>query len=600
MSFIILIAAAGVLGGWTLRACGESADAEGIAYRMLAGLCLCAVIVMVLGSGSLRAAYAVVVAVAAIGLAYEIFFRLPRRSAAQVTPTLREPFSLFERFCIGISGVSLTLSLIAAFAPVTSWDAGVAHLAVPAAFVREGRLHAYEGNAYSAYPILLHTLFAFALFQGGETAATLVAWLFACAGTLAAYALGARLAGRRAGLIAAAGFSTMPIFFAQAATPAVDLPVAAVLLAALAAYAAWRDGPRPGLLVLCALFAGSACGIRHTAYVLCVILFVAIILAAKNHRGQAALVFGGVTLLAAAPWLLRSYLVSGNPIYPFFTHLFAGSSIADAPMTLAAHESIRSRGIFNLLVFPWRIIMWPERYDGWAASPGPIPLLLGVPGLFIAGRRARELGVMALAGIIALYFFRHHARYLLPFFAPLLVVGAAAACRLEPLRKAIAVLLVFIFAYGLVIGAATHHFKAPFAIGVEDREAYLARRVERYAAFEWVNTNVPPRHTVLSFDPRAYYLRGRSFINPEALKPLVNFKPEERLAWLRERDIRNILYPREYAWESPVIRQTGLLDVIEQWRDDKDHFYLLQTIETPRRYDPDPELVEIYEIHYGP
>ena len=73
------------------------------------------------------------------------------------------------------------------------------------------------------------------------------------------------------------------------------------------------------------------------------------------------------------------------------------------------HESIdRARGIsfVALLRFPWDIIMRPQDYDGWSKSPGGMVLILGLPGLFLGGWRARILGAYSALGGGLFFFFQ--------------------------------------------------------------------------------------------------------------------------------------------------------------------------------------------------
>jgi hypothetical protein len=77
---------------------------------------------------------------------------------------------------------------------------------------------------------------------------------------------------RRVGFIAMAIFATTPIFIDQADTVSIDLLFAAFTAGALCALLAWRDEGMPVQLIACGLLAGASCGIRHTGFLVCVLL----------------------------------------------------------------------------------------------------------------------------------------------------------------------------------------------------------------------------------------------------------------------------------------------------------------------------------------
>lgn len=598
MSFLVLIVGGGALGALVLRRI-DTGGPEGFAYRMYVGLSLCAVLILVLGSVSLQAAQLAMFALAGAGIVYEGWHLSRGRHAKRVPLPASDPVSRFEIACLGVIVLANGLAAISALAPITGWDAGVAHLALPSDYAREGRIQVLESNAYSAFPHLLHSLYAVAFFQGGETAVALFNWVYGPLACMAIFSLGKRVEGRRCGLIAAAILATSPVYFDQVGTVSIDMPYVGMTLAALACLMAWRDEKRLSWLVLGAFLAGSSSGIRHTGFLVCVFLTLAVLVTSRDERVRMTLVFGGVSVLAASPWFLRSALLAGNPVYPFFMNTFTGGTLPIVAITgIGAHESIKGTGLGDFLMFPWNIVMRPHWYDGWSNSPGGLVLFLGIPGLFVGGRRARMLGVFSISGGMFFFFFRHFARYLLPFFAPMMVVAAVAACRVRKLRRPIALLLLLTFVYGLGIGAATVHFKVPVALGFETREAYLTRRLERFAAFEWVNENVPATATIMTFDPRSYYIAGPTYQNFEMLKQLSTMSHEGQLAWLKERNIRYLLYPNAYIDESPGYESTGFRAHLDGWRQDARHFRLIKRLDIPRARSGGMERVEIYEIHH--
>ncbi len=598
MPFLLIIAAAGVLGGFAARRLGLGPGLEAWVYRILLGMCMCALIAIALGSFSLLLAQTALGCMAVAGLLWE--FRAYARqaeSAANATPPMR--LSAIEYVAIASIGAAWLLTLLSALAPVTAWDAAVAHIALPASYARAGRIFLDTGNVYSAYPQFMHALYAVAFYHGGEKPVTLLNWSFGALGCLSAYVLGARALNRKCGLIAAAMLATAPIYMDQAGGVSIDLAFTALATAALSAAMAYADRPEEQRwLYVSALLAGSACGVRHTGYLVCLLLALAVLFASRQHRAKRFLQFAGLSALAAGPWLLRSGLLVHNPVFPFLLSFFPPASIDHIAITaLGAHESVTQSGglsLVSILRFPWDIIMRPGRFDGWTKSPGGLILALGLPGILLAGKRARWLAAYSVAGGACFCVFQRLARYILPFFVPMMIVAAMAAVELKWFRRAVAVLLVLSFGFGLALHAAAIHFKVPVVLGLETREKYLSRRVERYPAFVFANQHLNTGGRILTPDQRSYYLDAPAYQNHWGMKQLLTMSTEQQLAWLQDHKIRYLMLPVTFVRESGALKD--LQPLFNAWRVDRAHFRAIEYMTLPRVKGEGQEQVEFYEV----
>lgn len=597
-ALIIVAAAIGTLAVGQVR----GARPEALMLQCYVGLCLCAVGVLALGSVSLLAVRVVigVSAIAALVYAFRSRTRGGPDDGGEPLPVKRYDLNSLESICLAVVLIGNALALLSALAPVTSWDAGVAHLALPSDYAREGHIGFVEGNVYSAYPHLLHSLYTYVFAESGETSTALLSWFFGVLACLATYDLGRRIENRQCGLIAAAILASSPIYFSQAGTVSIDLAFAGVTMAVLAMAYAWHEEKRLRWIVLAAFLGGSACGMRHTGYLVCAFVLLGLFASSGRDRFRASGLFGGVAALSAVPWLIRSAVVSGNPVYPFLRSVFGVDRLPDVQTTaLLSHETATGAGLVELLMFPWTLVMRPEWYDGWTASPGPMVLLLGPPALVIGGAKVRWLGAFSIAGGACFYFFQRLARYVLPFFTPMMVVAAVGAMRLKRLRRPVTALLIFSFGYGLLLGTAMIHFKLPVVLGLEFEWRYLENRLERFEAFRWANTNLPEDATIMTFDPRSYYLDRPTYQNFEVLPTLAEMDVDAQVSWLYERGIRYFFYPEAYVTESPIYAERGFLELLDRWRTDSDHFRLIHEMELPRPHSDDIERVEIYEVLRG-
>jgi hypothetical protein len=601
MSFLLIMLAAWGSGSVILRSISFEDAVEATGLRLLAGLVPVACISLLVASVSLAAAQALlaILAVASIGM----HWRTPPVETDGERPS-KSPLTALEKAGIAALVTTWALSLIGALAPVTNWDACVAHLALPADYAREGRIFLHPGNVYSGYPHFMHVLYAVAFYSSGggrELPVTLLSWAMGLLACAALYSLGRRIATRQTGVVAAALLATAPIYMDQAGGIGIDLPFVAFSTATLTALVAWRDSQQWRWLLAAATFAGVACGVRHTGYPIVVVLTIAVFIhGASGQRFRAGLVFAAFAALIAMPWFGRTWVLTGNPIFPFLLDYFPKSSIDHIAISApGVHESIeRSRGMspLALLRFPWDIIMRPQDYDGWSKSPGGMVLILGVPGLLLGGARAWWLGVYSGTGGVLFFFFQRLARYMLPFFTPMMVVAALTVERVPRGRRIIAFLLCLSFAYGIALHAAAIHFKVPVVLGRQAREAYLAERVERFGAFEYANTHLNDGGTLLAIDQRSYYIDGPTFQNHWSLRRIAIEPLASQITWLHENKIQYVMIPVDFVEESGAL-SGQIADMLRGWRADSEHFEAIGgPLLLPRRSGAGVEEVAFYAV----
>lgn len=594
MSLVVLAAASWIAGNAILRPIAMR-GVESLVFRFLAGLSACAVVVLATGSVSLDMARFALNAFALAGLGYHLY----RYDAGTEDGSPRAALDVVEWLSLIAIVAASGLALFGALAPATSWDACVAHLALPKDYTREGRILFVPGNEYTAYPHLLHVLYTYVFSQDGERGAMLLSWLMGLLSCAATFALGVRIAGRRCGFVAAAILATAPIFMDQAGTVSIDLAFCAFAVAAMAAFAAWIEVPEDGSrawLALAGGIAGSACGIRHTGYLVCALLALAVLWSARERRVRSFFIFVCAAVVTASPWLLRSAWLSGNPFYPLLASWFGTGTLPHWPVGfMTPHPSLNGFGWGRLLMFPWDIVMRPYQFDGWSKSPGGLVILLGIPGIIVGGRRARILALYTLAGLVCFFYFERYARYLLPFFIPMMVVAAIAACQLRTLRHVVAALLAATYAFGLALDVAAVHFKGPVVLGKETPKTYLTKRIERYPAFEWVNQHVPLDDTIFTFDRRTYFFDGRTYQNDAPLRAIANKPAAVQADWMAAQGIRWVFLPVTYVDETPGYRD-GCREMTVLWRRENRCFLPVKALDVPNPRTGKLETVEIYYV----
>jgi hypothetical protein len=421
---------------------------ERLAVDVPLGLALLAVAVFALGLlQSLNRASLALLAAALLAPGAR---RLPdlRRAllrAGRAPGARRRPATTDERVLLPALGILFLLALAWALAPEIQFDALNYHLAVPAIQLREGGLRAHPEFWHSYLAHLVEALLAFPLAFGGPIAAKLVVPAAAGLAGLATYALGRRAYGRRAGLWAAALFSTTPLAAWLASTAYVDDAAAMFLTAALVAFLGGRRTRSASSLAVSGMLAGAAAGTKLTA--LFALPVIGVVLAARlwpaegRRRAAAeALAFGAGFALLAAPWYAWTWSLTGSPVYPFPAPLFRLHGVTPRnPLALAAQFGIGS-GWLGWVRLPFALSFESGKF-GEALGPGAVgivPALL-VPAAIAAIWRRSRAGLLLL-GLFAVDFALwgahfQYARLLVPVLpvAAVLAAGGLVAPRRDRL-----------------------------------------------------------------------------------------------------------------------------------------------------------------------
>lgn len=363
------------------------------------------------------------------------------RAVARATTSLRPPWAwllALGAFFVAVYAVAVN--------PTVSWDAAVYHLALPDLYLDAGGFRPAPFLVYAHWPQAVELLYgaALAILDHRLAKGVHLAFGLLCVVLLARAARGPRWAGGLAGgLFLLSGVVVFEIRVAY-----VDLALAFFCLALFlwlerAADETQPSGQRAPRLV----FAGAAAGLVAATKISGLLLVVAVAgvflpagLRLASRRGFRAALGSGLYFVLPAgllwlPWVLRSFLATGNPLYPAF---FGGPDWSPKlGRAFAAWQ--RSIGMgrepLDWLLLPWRVLVEGghgyEHFDGrlsvaWLAV---LPFALWqATRRHRTGRRGSRRARRAL-GAAGLYFLAWAAtsqqmRFLVPVL-PLLALASA-------------------------------------------------------------------------------------------------------------------------------------------------------------------------------
>lgn len=479
---------------------------------------------------------------------------------------------------LAVLGAAAVLTLVGSLAPPVSddWDGLAYHLADPAIYLERGRISPIWFESHSNFPFTVEMLYVVGLALKSVSVAKGFSWILWGIGTLAVYGLARDLANgparRRAGLLAAAVFAAAPIVLWEATSSYVDVASAAFLVLSAHGLLLWRRSGGWGWLVAGALCGGWALGTKMTLFLPVMLLGLCALWWSQGsgaRRIGQALAFLGIALAVASPWYIKSYVWTGNPVYPFFYSVFDGRNwSAEHEEAYKGQQSSfghSDRGLGRLVTAPWDTAVSPSTYYDKVSSSPAVVYLFSLGMLFVASLPILALGLrwdketLGLLAVVAIgfgvWFFQvQYLRYLIPLVGVVAaLIGASAAGALGVGGKGRAAALVFcgfVFAVSAFhVGLLAHSVAADrfgVALGLQAQQDYLSSRLAVYPMVEFINTELPSDSRIIMYHEvfGLYLEREYMWGNPQhhTLIPYETFETMDDLqSGLRTQGVTHVL-----------------------------------------------------------
>jgi hypothetical protein len=476
------------------------------------GLGMISLLWLVLGSLRLLTPIALMLAIlGSLAVAWRDVWHLARGARA-VAGLLAAPIPLRQNAAALAAATLLAalilMNLMAALAPDLGSDAVREHLAIAARFARQGSLEPGIETQTYYLNIPVQVLYAGLAAWSGPLSAKVLHFAYGVLAAAGTGALASHLTGRRdVGLIAATLFEVPSLVWWLAGTAYVDLAITFYFLATVCALVCWVETGRRGWVLAAGLAAGVAIPSKLTSAALGGVLVLTILV--RERRSLRAvlascLACGIPALLVWAPWLLRSYLLSGNPVFPWFNQIFRSPLVepvgvfAGVPFGIGTSPTALLSLPFAVTFAPGRFMEAGELGAHWLALTPLLVLLAGRSRL--TPPLAVVLAAAALWVIVWAYILFQNLRYLLPalpMFAVLLAAGYhyATRPRSRPLVPASAVAALFLATMANALNPDTFYLRGisgeglPYhvVLGHETPETYIRIHARGAGALQYLN-----------------------------------------------------------------------------------------------------------------
>lgn len=486
--------------------------------------------------------------------------------AQKVTGASRN-WGKFEWF-LGAGIIALiAIGLLSAGTPISDYDTLEYHLGAPAEYLRQGQISFLRHNVYACFPQHVEMINLAGLVLGGNKTvgggtAVMSQFFFGLLAALAAGLLAQKICVSRdsletrpgskpetpeankvdrsdgpysqIGLLAAVFFLSCPLLIIASIRAHITLARCFYKGAAVLALFCWlfpkrKDTGNLKWLIVAGISCGISVGVKYSgALFLCLPLALITLIGGlrkgKTLLGRIKPVFAltFIAVLAAAPWLIRHFYFTGNPVYPLLHNIFGARGWSDlqAAKFAAAHSPGSLSGIF--------VKLWAFLTSNRMGFASPLALVF-IPFLLIdILSQAEKQVVIRMMLLLLAYtilivvlwaFFTHQiVRFLAPVLLFLAVLSAAGLIELSSrsqARKIGFIVTTIFFAIAILIQSviAVSSGAIGGTLASEGLKEY-ARRFDAKAqlayanAVEWVNNPLKvPKSSCLMLvgEAKTYY-----------------------------------------------------------------------------------------------
>jgi len=437
-----------------------------------------------------------------------VFWRVGRGAARLADPAKARG----DRVSVYLAGAALAfygaLYPINALAPELEPDALAYHLGLTWEYVRLGAFPRRVGF-YEMLPQGIEMLFVPAFAFGRHSAARLVHCAFLLATVPLMLRIGRRLELPEGAVLAAAVlYFCAPVTGITGTSAYTDAGGVLFTLATFYVLLVWRDTRDVGYLAVAGVTSGFCYAIKFPGAVVPALAVVFVVAVERRMRVRQVALLAGAALAVAAPWILRSLVMTGNPVAPLFNRLFPNQYF---------HPSME-KDLAAALGSLWGVPRWRVPYElivggTFGGTMGPVFFALPL-GLLALRKRAGRLCWLAAALLAVPWFWNTGARFLmpaLPFLSLALALAMATTLPRQALWACVAVQAVGCWPqiFGLYHPGYTWRLeRIPWraALRIQPEHDYLSGLLPAYNMARMVQNNTVPGERIFSLVsvPTAY------------------------------------------------------------------------------------------------
>ncbi|MBV8205033.1 MAG: hypothetical protein JO195_08380 [Candidatus Eremiobacteraeota bacterium] len=437
---------------------------------------------------------------------------------------------------IVVVSLAVITALVNAALPAVWWDPIAYHLPIVAAALRQGSFAFDPHIVQTGFPQLAEAAAIPAYAVAGTAGAAMVTLGAGLCVVLVAWALADSVC-EHSGAAAAMLVASSALWAWLAPSFYVDIPFAlftlAALLAALQVGTTLRD-PHKTIDVaeaatLTGMLCGAAAGVKYSGLSVIAVVAIVILVVAKRERTRVMVAFAVGCALIGGAWYLRSWLLTGDPVYPFaaswFIHTQAVRDFGVRYVDMTRHWCGGGSTIMDLVTLPYRLFADPRSFCGDPGIALRVALVFALAAIALIPR-ARVLAVVGVVLTLFWFITSQQWRFLLPALFIYAAIAAAGLSGLGPRLRTWGGMIIAALGCLTILSNWSPAWQSqasasivpalPYISGRADALTYLDMRLETFAAARWLREfGIDGNQIVALDDVRDYYMpAGTMWANP--------------------------------------------------------------------------------------
>ncbi|PKM92718.1 MAG: hypothetical protein CVU80_01880 [Elusimicrobia bacterium HGW-Elusimicrobia-4] len=331
-------------------------------------------------------------------------------------------FNFRKIFLIIIFFVFFATALIGALTPPTFYDSLVYHLSVPSQYIKNHQIIKININLFSNFPQNIEMLYTMALILCNDILANLMHFIFFPLTSLLIYGFVRERYDNTISIFASLIFAITPAIVMLASGTYIDLGLTFYLFLSFISLMKWTETLQNKWLVLSGMLVGFSLGIKYTAGISAIIFILIIFYTAvlkRENTFSKMILFVSPMLLVFLPWLVKNYIFTGNPIFPFYIFGNAPDYLQKYLSHISQHGT---KGISDFFNLPWNITMEGVKFGGGFDIIGPFYLVF-LPVLFLI-TKTDKFTKLCFTYLVLYFFFWSLSAKVLRFLIPIFPIAA--------------------------------------------------------------------------------------------------------------------------------------------------------------------------------
>ncbi len=403
--------------------------------------------------------------------------------------------------------------------PPTACDEIIYHLHVPQKWLETGGKYFFADNIYAYFPQLADLYFLLGLGTLGEPAAKFFHVIWGVLLAVVIFRVSRKWLGPRQAWYPVFVWLLIPSVLVTMHWAYVDLTFTFYAFMALVLLMEYRDSPSRRTWVGCALMAGGAAATKYTGIQFTLLLACLFMILHRRHQAkqiwEPLLVLGGLAGLVLSPYLVRNFLQTGYPLFPFALPGLTVHSVNWDPDRALLFVGwlqtfgtrIGAESMWDTLLAPLRIFITGRFFDhvNFDGIIGPTFLL--IPFFF---REIKKDSGLRILGLFCLFFIVYwtlttkQARFFFPVLPALSILLACGAARVGG-KWLLGIVMVLTAGFSwLGFREIVRVDPVPYLSGEEGREEFLRRRIDVYSIYKESMKQLGPDDKVYLLDMRNY------------------------------------------------------------------------------------------------